>query len=126
MARAARRAVVAASLALLRIWRTQVDRDRLDEYERFAAERSLPTFREQDGFLGVFFARRGAECLVVTLWRDEDAVTRLARSSTYAETVDAITAAGFLVGEASVEVFELQGASLATAAAELVAGGSGA
>jgi hypothetical protein len=37
---------------IMRIWRTRVDEGRAAEYERFAAEESLPMFSGQPGFLG--------------------------------------------------------------------------
>ena len=42
-----------------RIWRTNVDPLRVEEYARFAQDVSLPIFRVQQGFLGVLFAGAG-------------------------------------------------------------------
>ena len=94
-------------MSVLRVWRAPIDEKRADEYERFARDRSLPMFRRQEGFLGVLFARAREECVVVTVWRDEDAVARLAASPSYQETVAAISASGLLVGDASAEVYNL-------------------
>jgi hypothetical protein len=52
---------------IARLWRTQVDLTRLVEYEQFAETRSLPMFRQQRGFLGVFFLREHHNCLVLSL-----------------------------------------------------------
>lgn len=52
--------------------------------------------------------RVGPMCAVITFWRDRAALDTLARSSAYLATVDALVATGILVGEASVEVMELQ------------------
>ena len=56
---------------IVRIWRTGVDRSRLEEYARFEEERSLPMFSEQPGLIGVFFLREGeARAAALTLWED--------------------------------------------------------
>jgi heme-degrading monooxygenase HmoA len=94
-----------------RIWRSAVDPARATDYERFAAEVSLPMFEQQPGFAGVVMMRSGSECLVLTLWNDRAAVDALAGSATYLETVRRIEAQGFLVG----------GSTLALADAHLVA-----
>jgi heme-degrading monooxygenase HmoA len=92
-----------------RIWRTQIDVTRADDYRRFAHSKSLPMFREQQGFAGVLFAASGAERAVITLWQDIASAERLDRSDTYKSTVAEIEATGFLRGESTVEVFELEG-----------------
>jgi hypothetical protein len=92
-----------------RIWRTQIDETRADDYRRFAHTKSLPMFREQPGFVGVLFAAKLAERAVITLWHDVASAQRLDRSDTYQSTVTEIEATGFLRGESTVEVFELEG-----------------
>ena len=92
---------------LARIWTTGVDPARAADYERFAREESLPMFRAQPGFRGVLMMRDGARCRVITLWEDQDAIDRLARSATYQDTVRRILAAGFLTGEQTTEVGSL-------------------
>jgi hypothetical protein len=62
---------------MMRVWRTQVDVTRAAEYERFAAEESLPMFRAHQGFNGLLFGRHGADCVVVTLWEDDAAADAL-------------------------------------------------
>ena len=94
---------------MVRIWRTRVDADRLDEYERFASERSKPMFEAQQGFRGVLFARAGGACAVISIWRDRDAVEQLENSKSYQQTVSAIVATGLLIDDSSVEVLELHG-----------------
>jgi hypothetical protein len=55
------------------------------------------------------------------MWRDLASVEALARSATYQETVEQLNATGLLVGETSVEAFEVQGGFLdLQALAELV------
>jgi heme-degrading monooxygenase HmoA len=92
-----------------RIWRTQIDETRADEYRRFAHVKSLPMFREQPGFVGVLFAANLADRAVITLWRDIASARALDQSETYKSTVAEIEATGFLRGESSVEIFELEG-----------------
>ena len=67
-------------------------------------------FRGQPGFLGVLFARAAGDCAVVTFWDEPEAVEALEASPAYLETVAQITQTGFLVGDSSVEVFEIHGA----------------
>lgn len=45
---------------------------------------------------------------VLTIWRDLPSVEALAHSSTYQETSAQLNATGLLVGQTSVEVFEVQ------------------
>ena len=92
---------------LIRIWRTHMDEARAPEYEAFVRQHSLPMFRAQPGFAGVLFARDAASCAVISCWRDAAAVDAFARSASYHDTATALAATGMLVGEASVEVFEL-------------------
>ena len=90
-----------------RIWRTNVVPGRFDEYETFARDVSLPMFRAQDGYAGLLMAGEGAERVVITLWRDADAVAALDRSTIYHETVKCIMATGFISGHQSVEVHDV-------------------
>jgi heme-degrading monooxygenase HmoA len=94
---------------IMRIWRTRVDETRAAEYERFAAEESLPMFRAHRGFEGHLFGRCGGDCAVVTIWTDNAAADALEASPRYHDTVARITAAGFLVGQSQVDRFQLHG-----------------
>jgi heme-degrading monooxygenase HmoA len=95
-----------------RIWRTRIDQSEADEYRRFADLESLPMFRSHDGFLGVVFAERGDERVVITFWRDDAAVAALNNSPRYREAVQGIEATGFILGPSSVEVFEVHDAAI--------------
>jgi heme-degrading monooxygenase HmoA len=90
---------------IMRVWRTQVDVTRAAEYERFAAEESLPMFSAHQGFNGLLFGRQGADCVVVTLWVDDAAADALEDSPRYRDAVARIGAAGFLAGQSTVERF---------------------
>ena len=94
---------------IMRIWRTHVDEARAAEYERFAAEQSLPMFRAHHGFEGHLFGRQGADCVVITLWQDNAAADALEASPRYRDTVARINAAGFLTGRSQVDRFQLHG-----------------
>ena len=83
------------------------------EYDVFAAERSLPMFRRQDGFRAAFLVRTDAGRAVITLWRDLAAIDALGRSADYLETVDAILAAGLLRPPQSVELLPVDQAWIA-------------
>lgn len=90
---------------MIRIWRTQIDESHAAEYERFAEQRSAPMFLAHEGFLGVLFARNGADCAVITLWETADAAHALDSSPLYQQTTRDIMATGFIRLEGSVEVF---------------------
>jgi hypothetical protein len=94
---------------IIRIWWTQVDEARAGEYERFAAEESLPMFRAHRGYEGHLFGRSGGDCVVVTAWKDDAAADALEASPRYRETVARISAAGFLIGQSQVKRFRLHG-----------------
>ncbi|GAA1114894.1 hypothetical protein GCM10009630_10360 [Kribbella jejuensis] len=94
---------------IVRIWRTGVRADRVSDYEQFARTRSLPMFRRREGCLGVLFAADAGERIVITLWDGPESVDRLAESTEYRETVDALSATGILEGEQSVQVFNSTG-----------------
>jgi heme-degrading monooxygenase HmoA len=97
---------------IVRIWRTEIERARMSEYEQFAQERSLPMFHQQQGFLAVLFLGTQKDRAVLSLWKDLSCVEALAQSSTYQETAAQLNATGLLVGQTSVEVFEAQGGTL--------------
>jgi heme-degrading monooxygenase HmoA len=94
-------------VTFVRIWRTRLDLERLDEYERFVEQRSLPMFHEQQGFLGVICSRQDDEVAVITMWRDRAAVDALDTSASYQEAVRAIEGNGYLVGDSQVDAFEI-------------------
>jgi hypothetical protein len=101
---------------VVRIWRTEVDPTRSQDYRDFAHSRSLPMFRAQPGFAGILFGARGAERAVITLWRDLADAEALARSPTYNATVAELEATGLLRGDSAVEVLDLEGVFLYGAA----------
>jgi heme-degrading monooxygenase HmoA len=91
----------------VRIWRTRLDLERLDEYERFVEEQSKPMFRAQQGFRGVLYSRRRDEVAVLSFWDDKAAVDALDTSATYQQAVRTIGETGFLRGESILDVFEI-------------------
>jgi heme-degrading monooxygenase HmoA len=93
---------------IVRTWLTRIDESRSAEYAQFAQKRSLPMFRSQPGFAGVLFAAQPGTRLVITFWDDTRAVEALDTSESYQATVAAIEATGFLRGQSSVDVFEVQ------------------
>jgi heme-degrading monooxygenase HmoA len=94
---------------IVRSWRTQVDPERIAEYEQFAQTISLPMFRQQEGCLGVFFFHLQNMCEVLTLWDNMASVEKLARSRTYGETVERLNATGMLWGKQSLLYYESHG-----------------
>ena len=97
---------------IVRLWRTLVERSRRNDYEHNERNRSTPMFLEQPGCLGVLFLRSGDHCFALTFWQDWDAVNRLKASPSYLQTVAFYGSSGMLVGEPSLEVFEVQGGFL--------------
>ena len=95
---------------LLRIWTTGVNPEREQEYVSYARRRSRPMFLSQPGCLGVFFLRRSdghhATC---SLWSDATSVTALAQAPSYQHIAAGLAATGVLVGQPSIEVFEVKG-----------------
>jgi len=101
---------------IVRIWRTHIGQARAGEYRDFAHSRSLPMFRMQPGFVGALFAGRRADRVVITLWRDLASAQALGHSRAYQATVAEIEATGFLQGQSTVEIFELEEVFLEKAA----------
>jgi heme-degrading monooxygenase HmoA len=97
------------STPIARIWRTQIDPGRAEEYESFARQRSLPMFCQHAGLLGVLFGGAGTDRVVITIWQDAAAATALEQSSRYGATVDAIHEAGFLRPPQQVDYLPLHG-----------------
>lgn len=79
-----------------RLWKTGLQAGRGEAYEAFAREVSLPMFRAQEGYLGCLMSRDDTTGLVLTLWRDADAVRALDTSPSYRATVERILAAEVL------------------------------
>jgi heme-degrading monooxygenase HmoA len=67
-------------------------------------------FQDQSGCLGVLFtsADQGSYA-VVTFWQNPADVHRLDTSRSYRETSAALSAAGYLRGEQTVELFAVEG-----------------
>jgi heme-degrading monooxygenase HmoA len=98
---------------IVRIWRTDVRRHAVGEYQRFANERSLPMFRRQPGCLGVWFARQSVEHhAVITLWRHRSSVQQMELSPGYRDIVSELLATDVLVGGQEVDVFEVDGGAV--------------
>jgi heme-degrading monooxygenase HmoA len=96
-----------AEATVVRVWTTEIDTARADEYDEFVRTMSVPMFHRQPGFVTALFCGEGRVRVVVTLWRDRAAVDALRASDTYRETVSEIEAAGFLQGSQTTEIFEL-------------------
>jgi heme-degrading monooxygenase HmoA len=95
---------------ILRVWRAKLNRARLEEYRRFERERCLPMLHRQPGLLGVLFLRQAEDhAASFTIWEDAGAVEALQSSRSYWETAQELAAGALLVGDQSVEVFEVEG-----------------
>ncbi|MBA3666637.1 MAG: hypothetical protein H0W65_02800 [Sphingomonas sp.] len=64
-------------------------------------------FQSITGCVGVLMFRNEERCTVLTLWRSEQDVAALDKSSIYRAIVDQILARGFLRGSQSTEVGHL-------------------
>lgn len=97
---------------IARLWRCKVRAGHEANYERFAAEVSLPMFREQAGIVGVLLLRAPEERVALSLWQDESAVAGLSSSPSYRDTVRRLEDSGVLLGSPSLEAFEVHGGFL--------------
>lgn len=97
---------------IIRLWTTRVDPSRIAEYEENERNRSTPMFRQQPGCLGALFLRSGETCFALTFWKDPDSVKRLETSKSYLEASAFYSKSGLLLGEPSLDVFEVKGGFL--------------
>lgn len=97
---------------IVRLWTTRVAKDRIAEYEENERSRSVPMFRKQPGCLGVMFLRSSENCFALSFWKDLDSVEGLKTSTSYLEASAFYSKSGMLVGEPSLEVFEVSGGFL--------------
>lgn len=93
---------------IVRLWKTRVDKARIEEYEENERERSTPMFREQPGCLGALFLRSRDDCFALTFWKDMEAVERLKTSKSYQEASSFYSDSGMLMSEPSLQVFEVK------------------
>lgn len=92
----------------LRIWSTGLDEGRAEEYDEFALNRSLPMFRAQPGFCGLYLGRSEGRRMVFTFWENAAGAEALDNSPTYLEIVSEIAGKGFLTGASQVQTVLLE------------------
>ena len=92
-------------MTIARIWKSAVLPGRVEDYERFTRDVSLPMFSKQQGFQGVLMLRSDDECFVITLWSDMHDVDALWRSESYQAVLQRLLNSGFVAGEASVKLY---------------------
>lgn len=97
---------------IARVWRASVDAARVEDYERFAGERSTPFFLRQEGCRGVLMYRRGGLCTVITLWSGQEQADALSASAGYRDLVAGIRDQGFILDEALDGSFDVHEASI--------------
>ncbi len=98
---------------ILRIWRAALEPTRLEEYRRFEVEQCLTMLHKQPGLLGVLFLREAEDgAASITIWEDEGAVEALQSSPSYRRTDRELAESGLLVGEQSVEIFQVESGDL--------------
>ena len=98
---------------ILRIWRAEVNSERLEEYRRFEREQCLPMLHKQPGLLGVLFMRAAEhQAASLTIWDDVGAVDALESSPSYRRTDRELAESGLLAGESWVELLEVEGGDL--------------
>jgi heme-degrading monooxygenase HmoA len=106
-------------VTIARIWTTRIDIESTQEYERFARERSLPMFARQPGYRGVLMLGNGSERTVISLWDQTADAEALGRSRDYLDTVQDILAAGFIRGEQTLTVMQVDLTDLTNIAGRL-------
>jgi hypothetical protein len=79
------------------VWRCEIAVDRADDYDTFATERSLHTFRAHQGFHGAALLGEAPARTVLTLWSTTSDIEALERSVLYRKTVNAIMSTGFIL-----------------------------
>jgi heme-degrading monooxygenase HmoA len=97
---------------IVRLWSASVDKNRIAEYEENEQNRSAPMFRRQPGCLGVLFLRSGENSFALTFWKDLASTERLKTSPSYLEASAFYSNSGMLLGEPSLQVFEVKGGFL--------------
>lgn len=102
-------------MSYVRIWRTHIDPDRLQEYQDFAAERSTPMFQTQPGCLGVLFSRWNDEVAVLSFWESQESIAALDSSPLYQREVKAIGDSGMLRDGSTIDIFEIHGGTFSDA-----------
>ena len=67
---------------ILRIFRARIHEDRVADFKKMVQEQSIPWLEESDGMLGYFpgepFGANKRDFMMVTLWRDVDALKSFA------------------------------------------------
>ena len=91
---------------IARIWHTGIVAGKVDDYQEFANQKSLPMFRQQKGLIGVQILTQKDKSLVITLWNDENDIHKMEQNPVYIQTVNEIIETGFLTDEQHVEIFE--------------------
>jgi heme-degrading monooxygenase HmoA len=97
---------------IVRLWTARVEKDRMAEYEQNEDSRSVPMFRRQPGCLGVMFLRSSENCCALSFWKDLESVETLKTSTSYLEASTFYSKSGMLIGDPSLEVFEVSGGFL--------------
>lgn len=97
---------------IVRLWTSRVDEARIAEYEQNERNRSTPMFRQQPGCLGVLFLRSCGNCFALSFWKDLESVEELKTSQSYLDASAFYSNSGMLLGEPSLEVFEVKGGFL--------------
>ncbi len=67
---------------IIRIFRAKIHKDRVSAFKRMVQEQSVPWLEKSDGMLGYFpgepFDEDAREFVMITLWRDLDALKTFA------------------------------------------------
>jgi heme-degrading monooxygenase HmoA len=98
---------------IMRVWTTAVVVGREADYLKFAQERSALMFLSQPGCLGVLFLKGVDEKhAVCSFWKSDADIALLEISSTYRSTVSDLLSTGILAGEATVQLYDVEGGVL--------------
>lgn len=97
---------------IARLWTTRIDRSRITEYAANEQNRSAPMFRKQPGCPGVLFLRSGENGVAFSFWKDLESVERLKTSQSYLDASAFYSNSGMLLGEPSLQVFDVKGGFL--------------
>ncbi len=93
---------------IVRVFRARVYPDKHDEYEQLLHERAIPLMQAEEGMLGVQIGLpmepTPNEYVIITLWRDLDALTHFTGEKWHEPVI--LDDAANLIEEASVSHYE--------------------
>ncbi len=92
---------------LLRSWKMSLIKGQEQALLDFAETVTLPLLRAQEGCLGAYFSLSQQECLSISIWHDQAAITAMEQSSGYQELLRQFLCQGVIADSLRVEVWQV-------------------